>query len=432
MASTGSSSMKIPDLPAGLGNYRFLFLSELLKKPVFAGKVTDRIGKLADMVVLLREPYPEVVGIYIEHGWGVPTEFVPWEAVVKIEDDGIFVAPRPGGNPYPPFVDQPGWLMLEQHLFGKTVLDMDGRQVEVVNDVHLLLARGRVLVVHVDTSFNGFLRRWGLGRLRWLSDDLISWKFVQPLSVEDAAATDKVNLSVTRSQLKELPGEDLADALEELTGKEQEALFSALDEEKAAETLVEAEPRAQRQLMGNLKKERAQRILSEMTVPQLANLFSVLPHDDVEDLLALVPKDEADRVRGILSEREAKAADLISQDYLVVPPEGTVADALGRVRGSGREPGSISYLYTLKEDGQTLLGVVDLRALVVSPDELPLSEVMVSPVVAADAEDTQEEIAELFEKYHYRMIPVVDHTDRILGVIRYNDIMSSTTARAKD
>ena len=38
MASTGSSSMKIPDLPAGLGNYRFLFLSELLKKPVFAGK----------------------------------------------------------------------------------------------------------------------------------------------------------------------------------------------------------------------------------------------------------------------------------------------------------------------------------------------------------------------------------------------------------
>jgi magnesium transporter len=169
-----------------------------------------------------------------------------------------------------------------------------------------------------------------------------------------------------------------------------------------------------------------------MTVPQLANLFSVLPHDDVEDLLALVPKDEADRVRGILSEREAKAADLISQDYLVVPPDGTVADALARVRGSGREPGSISYLYTLKEDGQTLLGVVDLRALVVSPDDLPLSEVMVSPVVAADAEDTQEEIAELFEKYHYRMIPVVDPGDRILGVIRYNDIMSNTAARAKE
>ena len=75
---------------------------------------------------------------------------------------------------------------------------------------------------------------------------------------------------------------------------------------------------------------------------------------------------------------------------------------------------------------------MDLRALVVSPDDLPLAEVMVSPVVAADAEDTQEEVVALFEKYHYRMIPVVDQADRILGVIRYNDIMSNTAARAKD
>lgn len=432
MASSATPALKVPDLPPGLGTYRFLFVSELLKKPVFAGKVTDRIGKLTDMVVLLREPYPEVVGIYIEHGWGKPTEFVPWESVVKIEDDGIFVAPRPGGEPYPPFVDQPGWLMLERHLFGKTVLDMDGRQVEVVNDVHLLLARGRVLVVHVDTSFNGFLRRWGLGRLRWFSDELISWKFVQPLSVEDAAVTDKVNLSVTRSQLKELPGEDLADALEELTGKEQEALFSALDEEKAAETLVEAEPRAQRQLMGNLRKERAQRILTEMTVPQLANLFSVLPHDDVEELLFLLPAGEADRVKAILSEREAQAVDLISSDYLAVPPDGTVKDVLSKIRGSGREPGSISYIYTVGEDGQTVQGVIDLRALVLAPDETPLSELAVSPVVSAEADDTQEEVAEIFAKYHYRTIPVVDPHDRILGVIRYNDIMSSTTTRMKD
>ena len=76
--------------------------------------------------------------------------------------------------------------------------------------------------------------------------------------------------------------------------------------------------------------------------------------------------------------------------------------------------------------------MIDLRALVVSPDSTPLSEVVISPVVAADAEDTQAEIAELFEKYRYRMLPVVDQGDRILGVIRYNDIMTSTAARAKE
>ena len=65
-------------------------------------------------------------------------------------------------------------------------------------------------------------------------------------------------------------------------------MFSALDSEKAAETLMEAEPRAQRQIIANLRQERARTILSEMSVPQLADLFSVLPHDDMVELMALL------------------------------------------------------------------------------------------------------------------------------------------------
>src|SRR5208283_5574133 len=102
-----------------------------------------------------------------------------------------------------------------------------------------------------------------------LKDRFISWRYVQPLSLEDAVATDTVSLSITRAQIGELPSEDLADALEELSGKEQQAVFSALDSEKAAETLMEAEPRAQRQIIANLRQERARTILREMSVPQL-------------------------------------------------------------------------------------------------------------------------------------------------------------------
>ena len=56
---------------------------------------------------------------------------------------------------------------------------------------------------------------------------------------------------------------------------------------------MEAEPRAQRQLIANLRQERARTILSEMSVPQLADLFSVLPHDDMMELMALLPKEQA-------------------------------------------------------------------------------------------------------------------------------------------
>src|SRR5512136_2731582 len=150
MAATNQKSLKNLELP---GEFRFLYFSQLIHRPVCKGKIQDRIGKVDDLVFSLNELYPEAVGIYLEHGWGKPTEFVPWKRVLRIEDDAIFVQPPEEGEAYPPFVDQPGWMLLENHLVGRTILDIDGRRVEAVNDVHLLESRGRLAVVHVDTSF---------------------------------------------------------------------------------------------------------------------------------------------------------------------------------------------------------------------------------------------------------------------------------------
>ncbi|MGZ3577823.1 MAG: magnesium transporter MgtE N-terminal domain-containing protein [Syntrophales bacterium] len=426
-----NQKLKVPDLPHGIGSYRFIYFSELLKKPVCIGKIGNRIGRLTDLVFAVAEPYPEAVGIYIEHGWGKPTTFIPWNRVLRIEDDAIFVQPPDEGNEYPSFVDQPGWILMDKHLMGRTIVDMDDRRVEVVNDVHLLEAKGRILLVHVDISFNGFLRRWGLGKLDWMKDDLISWKYVQPLSVEDAISTDKVSLSVTRRQIHELPSEDLADMLEELGKEEKDALFSALDSEKAAETLAEAEPRTQRQIIAALRKERARNIFTEMTIQQLAGLFSVLPHDHVSDLMALLTKDQADRVRAILSEREATARGMMSSDFLTMAKETTVSEALNKIRQSSMEPESISYIYVVGENGQPLLGVIDLRELILASDDAKLGDIMVEPVVTAEEDDVQDDLSEMFAKYHYRMIPVVDNQDNILGVILYNDIMKGVETRIK-
>jgi len=410
-------------LPPGVDtkDFSFLFFSEFVKRPVCAGKITARVGRPTDLVFRLKEPYPEAVGIYIEHGWGKPTEFIPWDKVTRIEEDAIFVT-RPEGGTFPPFVDQPGWILVQEHLIGRTILDMDGRTIEVVNDVHFIESKGWMLIVHVDVSINGFLRRWRLQRLSWVKDRLIPWKYVQPLSLEDAATTDAVSLSITRKQLQDLPPEDLADILERLSGREQQALFSALDSEKAAEAIAQAEPRAQRQVFAGLRRERAKTILSEMSVPQLADLFSVLPHQDAQNLMGLLPADVGERVKTIISERESAARTLMSTSYVAMQKEVKVGDAIKTLRTSNFEHDRISYVYVVGEEG-VLLGVVDLRELILAPDQKTLGEVMTSPVVSAKEDDMRTDIAEIFAKYHYRMIPVVDSQNRLLGVIHYNDIM---------
>jgi CBS domain-containing protein len=411
-------------------SYQFYYLSELIKRPICVEKLENRIGKLTDLVFSLTEPYPEAVGIYMEHGWGKPSTFIPWEKVSHLKEDSIIVRP-PDNATYPPFIDQAGWILLDKHLMGRTVVDMDDRRVEVVNDIHLLMSKEKLFLVHVDISFAGHLKRWGLGKLKWIKEDLISWKFVQPLSVEDVVATGKVSLSVTKNQLTKLPSEDLADILEELPEEEQQALLLGLDSEKAAEALAEAEPRAQRQIIANIRQERARMIFSEMSVPQLAALFSVLPYDQVSQFINLLDKEQAERVRAILAERETTARRLVSSAFLAIKKDVRVGDALNRVQHSGLEYHNISYLYVVDDDGHKLLGVVDVRELIVADQNKMLAEIMMAPVVTAEQDDNPDDLAELFAKYHYRMVPVVDSADNILGVILYNDVMKTMATRIK-
>src|SRR5512136_2404046 len=98
------STKNAPSGPAGAEPYRFLYLTDLLDYPVYAGPEHRKLGKLTDLVFALREPYPELVGLYLEHGWGKPTEFIPYERVERLEQRrAVHVKAPEGSGVYPPF-----------------------------------------------------------------------------------------------------------------------------------------------------------------------------------------------------------------------------------------------------------------------------------------------------------------------------------------
>jgi len=115
----------------------------------------------------------------------------------------------------------------------------------------------------------------------------------------------------------------------------------------------------------------------QRTVAQLADLFSVLPHDHVSGLLELVPKEYAKRLSEILGEREVTAGALMSSDFLTMSKNTKVGEALSWIRSS----------------------------------------------------DHREDLRPLFAKYHFRMLPIVDSKERLLGVILYDDVMKAPSKK---
>jgi magnesium transporter len=167
-----------------------------------------------------------------------------------------------------------------------------------------------------------------------------------------------------------------------------------------------------------------------MSVPQLADLLSILPHDDQVEMMGLLPQEQAARIRPIMADREASARALMSTDFTAMTKDVKVGQVLASIRTSGRDRHSIPYIYIVSGDQSVLSGVVDLRELLLAPDDKTLGDVMTAPVVSADESDLRDDLAALFAKYQYRMIPVVDAKDHLLGVVHYKDIMKGLEPRS--
>ena len=160
----------------------------------------------------------------------------------------------------------------------KQIVDTFGAKVVRVNDLHFLRVDSRLRLVHVDVGFRGLMRRVGWEKmvdqaLRWLfsyvlPNQFISWKYVQLLS-----GSDLLHLSVSQKKLSHLHPADLADIIEDLSGRERSAIFHALDAETAAEALEEIDPKIQKALIETISVEKASDIVEEMSPSDAADLL---------------------------------------------------------------------------------------------------------------------------------------------------------------
>jgi magnesium transporter len=267
------------------------FLSSILgAKVIWKGA---KIGRLSDLVIL-DGVIAEVTHFYITRSFGNPSLLVPWEKVSslgakKIEID-IENIEKYQAEP------SEGMVLLKDHIVDKKVLDIDGREVEVVYDVKLVVRNNKLYVTDVDLSRYGLLRRMGI---KWLADFIynladkvkeqtISWSYVEPLPAQLSSFKGAVKLKVLKDKLSEIHPVDLADILEELEPEQRNMVFDQLDIDHASDTLEEISPNVQRMLIASLKKERVAQLLNEMTPGQAADVLQVIPASEADDIMKLL------------------------------------------------------------------------------------------------------------------------------------------------
>jgi Mg/Co/Ni transporter MgtE len=243
-----------------------------------------------------------------------------------------------------------------------------------------------------------------------------------PKRSEDIHFKGDLKLKVLKEQLSEIPPVDVADILEELGHEQRMAIFHELDVEHASDTLEEIDPRVQREMIASMDKEKAARLINEMTPGQAADLLAVLPWWEVQAIVELLDKEKAIKVRALLEKQEEKILDFATSSFLRFSPEKTVMEVREEFPEAARGKAAIMYVYVLDET-EKLIGVLDIRELLVAEGENKLKDIMITNVVSLNPQSTLRKASELFARYQFRALPVTDDSGRMLGVIPYRDVV---------
>jgi magnesium transporter len=330
-----------------------------------------------------------------------------------------------------------GQFLLERDLLDQQVIDINGRKVVRVNDVDLEIndtfdagVAHAVLRIHsVDIGVRGAIRRLLRGlapraALQLLVQKIpprtIPWSFVDLIETDPAR---RIKLKISHEGLATLHPADIADIVEDLAPNEREAVFRTLDEDVAAETLEELEPRVQKSIVESLDSERAADIVEEMDPDAAADLLGDLSQDHTEQILVEMEPGASQEVVELLEHREETAAGRMTTEFLALLVTATVENAIGVMREFEGGVESVITIYLVDSHG-TLVGAVPLVKIVLAKPETPLLSLTQEPLIFTHKETSDNEVAELFDKYNLVTLPVVDEQSKLVGVVTSDDVIS--------
>jgi magnesium transporter len=394
-----------------------------------SGKVCGRVQELAVDVSTDQLHVAELVLRHRQDGRAeklllpVRNVVLPTEAEKPLEANG---APSK-------YKEHHEYLLLDYDLMDQQIIDVDGRKVVRVNDVNLAWEQGArgetgLRIEGVEVGNRGAMRRLlkGLpvnavdsvtGRL---TPRVIPWGCVDLIERDPAR---RVRLKIGQARLSKLHPSDIADILEDLAPAERDAVFSSLPEETAAETLEEVDPKMQKALLQGLDSERAADILEEMDPGAAADVLAELSDEESEAILVEMEPEERHDVEELLEFSANSAAGRMTTDYVAAPLEATVADAIQALREFEGDLDTITEIYLLGDE-EKLAGVVMLPRLLLSTADTRLATLSEGHNVSCTLDANDKHVAELFDKYNLRSLPVVDHHGQIAGTIHAEQVIA--------
>ncbi|MBQ4432338.1 MAG: magnesium transporter, partial [Synergistaceae bacterium] len=231
------------------------------------------------------------------------------------------------------------------------------------------------------------------------------------------------NVRELRAITEDMNDADIADAIEQLEPEERVVLFRALSRDMAAEVFAHLIPDTKEALVSQLTAPELGRIVDELFLDDAADLAEELPADVVNRILANASPETRRGINQLLQYQEDSAGSIMTTEYISLRPDMNVEESFRHIREVGTDKETLYTCYVTDPKG-ILIGVVTVRTMLLSQYADKIGDIMTDTnLITVNTNDDREKVTEIFQKYDFMAVPVVDSLNHLVGIVTVDDAM---------
>ena len=397
-----------------------IYLSQVLGKPIF-GVGGVEVASIKDVVVSYgTEDYAPLIGLVARYRRRL--FFLKRRNIENFNMKGASL--NSDVLDLTPFSRREGEILLAKDVLDKQLIDIDGKRVVRVNDVQIIEVGKEWRVTGADVSLQGFLRRL-LPRGFYGSDkpvEVIDWADVGYLATDSKTAT--VQLKSSKDKLSRLHPVEIAQLAQALSPIHRTDIVGSLDDEIAADTLEEMSTENQARVLEELDEERAADLLEEMSPDDAVDVLEELDEEKARELFALMEEHEKADVAELMSYEADTAGGLMTTEFVSLPQNLTIGEAVNHLRQMARTPHMVYYIYVTESvESKMLVGIITLRVLILAAPNEIISDLMRKDFQFVKPDEPSDDVALKIAEYNLLALPVLNEQNEIVGIATVDDAM---------
>lgn len=224
-----------------------------------------------------------------------------------------------------------------------------------------------------------------------------------------------------RSILDVMNAVDIASLLSELDNKELAFAFRLIQKEKAAEVFANMNNAMQTYLVELFSEKELRELLDDLYMDDTVDMLEELPANLVTRILETVSQQDRETINRLLNYPEDSAGSIMTTEYVDLRPAWCVGEAMAHIKEVGIHKETIYTCYVI--ENRKLLGIVTAKELMVAEDDVLIQDLMEQEMISVHTGTDKEEVAQLFRKYDFLAIPVLDKEGFLVGIVTFDDAM---------